>query len=176
MADKRIVIYTLGVTVALAIVAASPLNARCPNACELTQTVSIQPTLSCLAIFSAADTCNCGVDVLLVNNCQAKINATGFTFPACAEVGNVDATLKKSCSSLNPNYRGELEIRAYESQGFGEHNVQFKLALDLDEYTLTVFYDIESFAPGCYCRNSSDICTFGTLFVLTLFIGMLRRR
>lgn len=105
--------FYLALLSVLAFLYAKPSAAACLNQCEITvaEPRVTPPLASCFKVTTAAEDCNCGVALRVVNGCQQAIAANDFEFDSCWSGSGPVAP----CSSVQPSFQGSITFRLSEA-------------------------------------------------------------
>ena len=164
---NRLRSFSCGVLFGLALLYAKPSVAACLNQCEVTAAEPrvTPPLASCLTVTTAAEDCNCGVALRVVNGCQQAIVASDFEFDSCWSGSSAVAP----CSSLEPAFQGSITFRLSQV-GRAEQTLSLS---DADgTHQVVVASNVAGFADGgCTgCAHASQ--RVGPAYSLVLLAGL----
>jgi hypothetical protein len=164
---------------------AQPVRADCPNACNLTVTATptIDPAIACLTVVPSAESCDCGVVLVVTNNCPDAVNATDFQFTSCGAMA-AGATNYK-CPGLQPGEQGVDVLAIPASSGIGAKTWTLHVQEGGTTSAITIDAHVMSFVSGCSCalsqpdaahRCALSLVTVGGLAAVILGARRRRRR
>jgi hypothetical protein len=114
----------------------------CPNVCDITvQPAVVDPALSCLTAQTSSETCDCGVQLEVGNQCDSTLQFPTGTFYYC---GN-GATTGQNCDDMSALGTASGQLRVGKT---GEGDWVLSFQEDGAAYTMTISYDVTSLGSG----------------------------
>jgi hypothetical protein len=166
-------------TAALALVCIErPAQAGCLNLCDLTvEPTSVTPALGCLFATATPNSCDCSVDVLVVNSCAEDVQAKGFAFDACRFPSEPSRPAEPACAAVAPHANGSIHLPLRASAGTGAKTWSFALSNNGADVTLDVHANVAAFrSAGCAFEPPRAGFGAAPLAAATVLILLARRR
>jgi len=160
------------VSCAVALLLASPAHAGCPHLCNATaKPPVITPPLSCGTLRATAATCDCSLELFLVNNCaQDSIVAVDFEFDGCSKA----ASPTDPCTEVSP--QGNAGV-IYPLSTVGETRKTLTLRDAAGDHTVEVSATVSSFRDsGCSISSAAHEKPLAALSILAFTAVTLGRR
>jgi hypothetical protein len=145
----------LGVVLVAALTAyllvSRPAGAGCLNPCEVSvEPAVVVPASECLDVRASAQTCDCGVAIVVDNRCSNAAVATDFVFDTCALRNQRPQDYGRDCDTVAPNGQGTVVYKLGPPEG--PHDWSLSLQADGATVSISVHAVVSSFiSEGCGC-------------------------
>ena len=154
-------------------------HAGCPNTCDIEVAPEVvDPAMSCAEFSISGHECDCGLHVVLHNDCSTDIEAVDFEFNSCGGPPAGSTEREPECTIVPAGGDGVLRLC---TTGNGHKEWSLQLRHDGTDHTLRLTADVSSFddstSPlGCsYSRGRGQSLGFVLGALLSSWIARRRR-
>jgi len=154
-------------------------SAACPNVCDLTvEPPSLDGALACVVARVTAANCDCGAQLVVINNCPDVVQAEDFLFDTCSLPNQPYQEFGHACAPVDPTGTGSVNLKISPADGTGIRTWSLHLAEGGTSHPVTVQAKVSSFGSGgCACSaTAARSPTAACIAIGLLGLGLRRQR
>jgi hypothetical protein len=153
-------------------------SAACPNVCALTvEPPTLDVALTCVVARVTPATCDCGAQLVVINNCPDVVEAQDFLFDTCSLPNQSYQDFGHACAPVDPTGTGSVNLKVSPADGTGTRTWSLHLGEGGASHPLTVQANVSSFgAGGCACSATAARSPTAACLAIGVLAFRLRRR